>query len=184
MPNFAKAATPELLGTPVKVSENRGRLAVEIDGQPFIAAFAYDHYQNIPRNSLLLINALTGQTQQYWFPQKYAGNGDLFQILRADNDCIYTTIGYQFVEFNLQQHAWTFHAPIDGMAMSFTQAANGKIYFGTYPKVHCGNLIPPRARCVKSANWTRLKNIRFIWPPINPAGFTRALARRAAILLR
>lgn len=134
MPNFAKAATPELLGTPVKVSENRGRLAVEIDGQPFIAAFAYDHYQNIPRNSLLLINALTGQTQQYWFPQKYAGNGDLFQILRADNDCIYTTIGYQFVEFNLQQHAWTFHAPIDGMAMSFTQAANGKIYFGTYPK--------------------------------------------------
>ena len=134
MPNLAKAAAPELLGTPVKVSENRGRMAVEIDGQPFIAAFAYDHYQNGPRNSLLLINALTGQTNQYWFPKKDAANGDLFHMLRADNGCIYATIGQQFVEFNLHQRAWTFHAPVDGMAMSFTESPDGKIYCGTYPK--------------------------------------------------
>lgn len=134
MPNLAKAAAPELLGTPVKVSENRGRMAVNIDGKPYIAAFAYDHYQNGPRNSLLIINALTGATDQYWFPKKEEANGDLFHMLRADNGCIYTTIGRQFVVFNLHQRAWTFHAPIDGMAMSFTESPDGKIYFGTYPK--------------------------------------------------
>jgi len=134
MPTLATAAAPEMLGAPVKVSENRGRMTVEIDGQPYIAAFAYDHYQNVPRNSLLLIDALTGETKQYWFPGKDAGNGDLFHILRAENGCIYTTLGNEFVEFNLHQRAWTFHAPIDGMAMSFTQAPGGKIYFGTYPK--------------------------------------------------
>lgn len=134
MPNFAKAATPELLGTPVKVSENRGRMAVEIDGQPFIAAFAYDHYQNGARNSLLIINAKTGQTEQYWFPKQDAANGDLFHMLHASNGCIYATIGNQFVEFNLHQRAWTFHAPVDGMAMSFTESPDGKIYCGTYPK--------------------------------------------------
>ncbi len=130
----ANAAAPELLGTPVKVSENRGRIAVDIDGAPFIAAFAYDRYQNAPRNSLLLINPLNGHADQYWFPEENVWNGDLFHMLRATNGCIYTTIGQEFVEFNLEKRAWTFHAPIDGMAMTFTEGTNGKIYFGTYPK--------------------------------------------------
>ena len=127
-------AAPDLLGKPVKVSENRGRMAVEIDGQPFIAAFAYDHYQNGARNSLLIINAKTGQTEQYWFPKKEAQSGDLFHMLRASNGCIYATLGHTFVEFNLHQRAWTFQGAIDGMAMSFTESPDGKIYCGTYPK--------------------------------------------------
>ena len=131
---ISQAAQPQLLGTPVKVSENRGRMAVDIDGKPFIAAFAYDHYKNGSRNSLLLVNPLNGETTQYWYPKKDAANGDLFHMLRANNGCLYLTLGNEFVEFNLNQRAWTFHAPIDGMAMSFTQAPDGKVYFGTYPK--------------------------------------------------
>src|SRR5690606_17516780 len=53
MPTLAQTAAPKLLGTPVQISENRGRMAIDIDGQPYIAAFAYDHYQNGARNSLL-----------------------------------------------------------------------------------------------------------------------------------
>lgn len=121
------------LGTPVKVSENRGVVAVEIDGQPYVATFAADRYQGGIRNSLLLINPENGQANQYWFPSEEVYNGDIFHILRADNGCIYTTIGNVFVEFNLKQRTWSFQAPADGMAMSFVQAPSGKVYFGTYP---------------------------------------------------
>jgi hypothetical protein len=124
----------ELVGTPVQVSENRGVMAVSIDDQPYVAAFAYDRYKTGARNSLLLINPTNGQVEQHWFPIQEASNGDLFHMLRADNGCIYTTIGNDFVEFNLKERTWSFEAPIDGMAMSFVQSPSGKIYFGTYPQ--------------------------------------------------
>jgi outer membrane protein assembly factor BamB len=125
---------PELLGVPVNISENHGRMAVEIDGQPFIAAFAYDRGPAGPRNSLLIINAKTGEAQQYWYPREFASNGAMFHMIRADNGCIYTTIGEEFVEFNLRERRWSLALPIDGLAMSFTQSPDGKIYFGTHPK--------------------------------------------------
>ncbi len=128
------AAPLELVGTPVQVSENRGVLAVSIDEQPYVAAFAYDRYKAGARNSLLLINPANGEAQQHWFPTQEATNGDLFHMLRADNSCLYTTIGHVFVEFNLQERKWSFQAPIDGMAMAFVQAPSGKVYFGTYPQ--------------------------------------------------
>jgi len=132
--HHTSAAPLELVGNPVKVSENRGVMAVSIDGQPYVAAFAADRYKTGTRNSLLLIDAATGQATQYWFPKEDFSNGDIFHMLRANNGCLYTTIGNVFVEFNLKQRQWSFQASIDGMAMSFVQAPSGKIYFGTYPK--------------------------------------------------
>ncbi len=134
MQTIAPAVSQQLIGTPVKVSENRGVMAVEIDGKPYVAAFAADRYETGTRNSLLLINPENGQADQYWYPLEEVSNGDIFHMLRADNGCIYTTIGHNFVEFNLKERTWSFEAPIDGMAMSFVQAPSGKIYFGTYPQ--------------------------------------------------
>nr|AUN36310.1 hypothetical protein [uncultured bacterium] len=108
-------------------------MAVAIEGQPYVVAFAADRYRGGIRSSLLLINPKNGQADQYWFPSAETYNGDIFHMLRADNGCIYTTIGHVFVEFNLQQRIWSFQAPIDGLAMSFVQAPSGKVYFGTYP---------------------------------------------------
>lgn len=125
---------PELLGVPVNISENHGRMAVDIGGRPFIAAFAYDRGPDGPRNSLLIIDARTGETQQYWYPKEFASNGAIFHMIRADNGCIYTTIGEEFVEFNLRERRWSLALQIDGLAMSFTQSTDNKIYFGTYPK--------------------------------------------------
>src|SRR5690606_41501412 len=66
--------------------------------------------------------------------QKGSANGTMFHMLRGSNDCIYTTIGHEVLEFNLLKRRWTANKPIDGIAMSFTESPDGKIYFGTYPK--------------------------------------------------
>src|SRR5687768_13787673 len=56
-------------GIPAKVSESRGIFAVrDKAGAPFIVAIARDHYLDNPRSSLLVIDAKTGKTQQYWYP--------------------------------------------------------------------------------------------------------------------
>src|SRR5690606_22300948 len=111
---------PVKVGMPVKVSENRGQMAIEIDGQPHVAVFAFDKVGSKERVSLLIIDALTGKADQYWYPQEGSANGTLFHMLRAGNNCIYTTIGHEILEFDLVQRRWTANKPIDGIAMSFT----------------------------------------------------------------
>src|SRR5690606_7265430 len=129
-----RSQTPVKVGVPVKVSENRGQMAIEIDGKPYVAVFAFDKVGSQERVSLLIIDTKTGVAEQYWYPQKGSANGTMFHMLRGSNDCIYTTIGHEVLEFDLLKRRWTANKPIDGIAMSFTESPDGKIYFGTYPK--------------------------------------------------
>ena len=65
-------------GIPATVSESRGIMAIrDKNGAPLILAFARDHFKDNPRSSLLVIDAKTGKTEQYWYPQREQANGDV-----------------------------------------------------------------------------------------------------------
>jgi streptogramin lyase len=121
-------------GIPAKVSESRGIFGIrDKAGTPLIIAIARDHYLDNPRSSLLVIDAKTGKTQQYWYPVREKANGDVFSLLRAPDGMIYTTMGNTLVEFDLEKREFTYNGEVDGMAMSFARSDDGSIYFGTYP---------------------------------------------------
>jgi hypothetical protein len=121
-------------GVPAKISESRGIMAIrDKAGAPLILAFARDHYQDNPRTTLLIIDAKTGKTQQYWYPVRENANGEVFSSMRAPDGMIYTTIGDKFVEFDLEKREWTFTGDVDGIAMAFARSSDGVIFFGTYP---------------------------------------------------
>jgi hypothetical protein len=122
-------------GIAAPVSESRGVLAVrDANGAPFIITIARDRVDAGTRNSLLMIDAKNGKTQQVWYPDQNSANGEAFHFLRAKNGKIYTTVGNTFLEFDLEKRDWTFSAPTDGNAMTFAQNESGDVFFATYPK--------------------------------------------------
>jgi outer membrane protein assembly factor BamB len=134
LPAEAKMAQAINHGVAAPVSESRGVLAVrDASGTPFIVAIARDRLDAGTRNSLLVIDAQTGKTQQIWYPDSQSGNGEVFHLLRAKNGKIYTTFGNAFLEFDLEKRDWTFRGETDGNAMSFAQNEKGDVFFGTYP---------------------------------------------------
>lgn len=121
-------------GVLASVSESRGIMAVrDKSGAPLIVAIAHDQYGTGVRCSLLVIDAKTGKTDQYFYPQREQANGDVYSLLRAPDGRIYTTIGNTFVEFDLEKRAWTFNGEADGFAQAFARTPDGSIFFGTYP---------------------------------------------------
>jgi len=126
-------------GVAVPVSESRGILALrDGKGAPWIVALARDREGAGVRVSFLVINPLTGATQQYWYPSASSpatakASGDVFQVMRASNGRIYCTIGSRFVEFNLDTRKWTFEGNVDGMAMSLAEGPDGMIYCSNFP---------------------------------------------------
>lgn len=134
-------ANPTYLGVTSTVAENRGIIAVNdpIDGHPYIAAFGLDSAQGLYRRCfLLLVDVKTGESEQFYYPDEKTGNGSIFHLLRARSGKIYTTIGdaqrSDFLEFDISKKAWSFQAEVKGMAMSFTEAPDGRIYYATYPE--------------------------------------------------
>lgn len=128
------------VGLTNKVAENRGIMAVNdpATGHPYIAAFMLDSCEGTGRRcSLLLVDALTGKSEQFWYPDKKTNNGELFHLLRGSTGRLYTTMGTgqesAFVEFDVAKRQWSYSTPIHGMAMSFAEAKDGTIYFATYP---------------------------------------------------
>jgi hypothetical protein len=122
-------------GVPAAVSESRGVLAVrDQSGAPLIIAIARDRAGGGSRSSLLVIDATSGKTQQFWYPNAQTANGEVFHLMRARNGKIYTTVGNTFLEFDVDTRDWTFNAPTDGNAMSFAQNEKGDVFFATYPK--------------------------------------------------
>jgi hypothetical protein len=126
-------------GVAVPVSESRGILAArDSKGAPWIVALPRDREGAGVRVSFLVINPLTGASQQYWYPSAASAttaksSGDVFQVMRASNDRIYCTIGSRFVEFNLDSRKWTFEGDVDGMAMSLAEGPDGVIYCSSFP---------------------------------------------------
>jgi len=131
---LAGEATPVDHGIPAPVSEARGIIAfTDARGTRMIAAFPLD----VSRTSLLLIDAVTGEAEQFWYPNREAGNEANYCVLHSSRGMIYTMFGSIFLEFDPAQRKWTFaedaHA---GTAMSLTEGDDGTIYAGTYPSAH------------------------------------------------
>lgn len=127
-------------GVVAPVSEGRGLIAHRTSkGEPIIITVAADHTKEGPRSSLLIIDARTGKTDQYWHPHD-GENGEnkvsreCFASMLASNGKFYTMFGDVFLEFDLNKREWTFSKKIEGMAMSFAEGANGTIFFANYPK--------------------------------------------------
>lgn len=120
---------------PTSVSESRGILAVrDKAGTPLIVAMAHDQFGTGVRCSLLVIDARTGKTQQYWYPKKDQAHGDVYSVMRTLDGKIYTGIGNTFLEFDLEKREWTFNGEADGFPMAFTRTPSGEVFFPTYPK--------------------------------------------------
>lgn len=128
-------------GIAASVSEGRGLIAHRTSsGKPIMITIASEVYKGNKRGSLLIIDAKTGETDQYWYPQDGLdeGNavlGDTFAFMLASNGrFFYTMFGDVFLEFDLDNREWTFSRKIEGMVMSFAEAPDGKIFFANYPR--------------------------------------------------
>jgi len=120
-------------GVPAAVSESRGILAVRDNtGKPFIVAIVHDQYGSGSRCSLLVIDAMNGATQQYWFPTQNQANGDVYSVMRTLDGKIYTAFDKTFVEFDLNLRQFTFSGLTDGQPQAFTRTPDGCIYFANY----------------------------------------------------
>lgn len=123
-------------GVAARVSESRGMIAAEdARGNRLILALAMDRYAAAAgalRTSLLVIDAATGKTEQFWHPREDSPNGAAYALLKASTGRLYTTFGSEFVEFDVDARQWRF-TQTAGTAMSFAEAPDGRIYFATYP---------------------------------------------------
>lgn len=120
-------------GIAARMSESRGHILTEVDGRPTILALAMDQIGG-SRICLLVIDALTGETEQYWHPEDRAANSASYALLLASTGRFYVTFGSQFLEFDPRERRWTFaQRTAHGTAMSWSEAPDGTIYAGLYP---------------------------------------------------
>ncbi len=128
------------LGTPAPVSEQRGFFATrDGTGKRWVAGFARDIVDGGARTSLLMIDPESGQSDQYFFPDKKTANGDVFCLFLASTGKLYATIGATFLEFDLDERKFTFSHTREGtltsrLCFSMAEAKDGKIYFASYPE--------------------------------------------------
>jgi len=125
-------------GIAAPVSESRGTIAtLDRDGTPIMLAVAYDIYKGLGRASLLVIDARTGATEQYWYPKEDAPNAANYCLMVSSADRFYLMTGDVFLEFDIAQRQWSFAKDMQlGTAMGFTEGPDGTIYAATYPDCH------------------------------------------------
>ena len=123
------------LGTASAVSESRGVIAYQTaSGDPIIITISMDRLDAKTRNSLLILDVKTGQTQQYWLPDPDDGSHENYSCMLASNGKFYTMFGDIFLEFDLDKRQWTYRHKIEGRAMSYAEDRNGVIYFANFPQ--------------------------------------------------
>ena len=124
-------------GVPAPVSECRGVIAAaDGQGNPIILATAMDMYKGKTRTSLLLINARTGETQQFWYPKREAANGTNFHLMLAATGKLYVPMGYTFLEFDPNLRKWTFAKKLQSRPWAMTEDSDGTIYLTGYQTTH------------------------------------------------
>lgn len=137
------------LGIPVPVSEARGFLAVQdADGKKWILGFVRDilpepqneKQEDFSRASLLVIDPLTGHTEQYFHPDPATPIGSPFNVFFSSRQRLYTTMGRTFLEFDLASRTFTFADTVEvnnsRIAFSMCEGADGIIYFACFPDSH------------------------------------------------
>ncbi|MBN2311161.1 MAG: PQQ-like beta-propeller repeat protein [Candidatus Hydrogenedentes bacterium] len=125
-------------GVGAAVSESRGVMAAsDADGTPIILAIAMDTYGGGLRASLLVIDAGTGATEQFWYPRQEAPSPPDYCLLTSSRNRLYLMFGDAFLEFDVARREWTFAKDLGlGTAMALHEAADGTVYAGTYPESH------------------------------------------------
>ncbi|MFO8079522.1 MAG: hypothetical protein R6V07_04360 [Armatimonadota bacterium] len=116
-------------GVATPISNHRGTVAtVDGDGDPVVLSWLMDHRGCY---SLLMVNALTGEYEQFETPQ--VGDSPFASVL-ASNNRYYTHYGSTFMEFDPAAREFTFsERTVARVAMSMTEADDGTIWAATYP---------------------------------------------------
>ncbi|MGI5818616.1 MAG: hypothetical protein ACOX9R_11030 [Armatimonadota bacterium] len=116
-------------GVATPISNHRGTVAtVDGNGEPVVLSWLMDHRGCY---SLLMINALTGEYEQFTTPQ--IGDSPFASVLSSANR-YYTHYGSTFMEFDPVAREFTFHErTVPRAAMSMTEADDGTIWSATYP---------------------------------------------------
>jgi hypothetical protein len=118
-------------GVATPISNHRGTVAtVDGDGRNVVLVWLFDHRGGY---ALLMINAETGEREEFPMPFPPGGDSPYASILSSDNK-FYTHFNNHFVEFDPEKRAFTFvHETAPRMAMSMTEDDNGLIWSVTYP---------------------------------------------------
>ncbi|GGG85798.1 hypothetical protein GCM10007415_18990 [Parapedobacter pyrenivorans] len=118
-------------GVASPVSTNRGVVAtVDGQGRNIVMAWLFDVRGGY---SLLVIDEETGESEEFPMPFDTAGDSP-FSSLFSSQGKLYTLFNGNFVEFDPETRAYTFHkktAP--QMAMGMTEDDQGRIWAVTYP---------------------------------------------------
>ncbi|MFC1526054.1 hypothetical protein ACFL6X_04495 [Candidatus Latescibacterota bacterium] len=118
-------------GVVTPISNHRGTVAtVDGEGRNVVLLWLYDHRGGY---ALLMIDAESGEAEQFPMPYDWGGDGPFASVLSSRNR-FYTHFGSHFVEFDPVARAFTFHhQTVPRMAMSMTEDDGGRIWSGTYP---------------------------------------------------
>ncbi len=121
-------------GVATPVSNHRGTVAtVDGDGRNVVLVWLFDCRGGY---ALLMIDAVTGEANQFPMPFPPGGDGPYASILSSQNK-YYTHFNSHFVEFDPARRKFTFfHKTARQMAMSMTEDDRGVIWSVTYP--NCG----------------------------------------------
>ena len=118
-------------GVATPVSNHRGTAAtVDGNGRNVVLVWLYDHRGGY---ALLMVDAETGDTEQFPMPYDQKRDGPFAAILSTRNR-YYSHFGSHFVEFDPLAREFSFHhKTVPQMAMSMTEDDEGRIWSGTYP---------------------------------------------------
>ncbi len=159
----ARAATEDLgngfqhHGVATPVSNHRGTVAtVDGEGRNVVLVWLFDCRGGY---ALLMIDAQTGDAQQYPMPFPPGGDCPYASILSSENK-YYTHFNSHFVEFDPVRRAFTFfHKTARQMAMSMTEDDRGVIWSVTYP--NCGLVsYDPKTGAFKDYGYQNKENWR------------------------
>lgn len=119
-------------GVAIPSSNSRGVVAtVDGNGHDVVLVWLHDHRGCY---ALLMINAKTGQSEEFPVPFPIRGDTPFASILSSKNK-FYTHFNSFFVEFDPVKRAFTFfHETKPKKAMGMTEDDNGVIWSVTYPK--------------------------------------------------
>ena len=119
-------------GVATPVSNHRGTVAtVDGEGRNVVLVWLYDHRGGY---ALLLVDAETGESEEYPMPFPPGGDGPFASILSSRNK-FYTHFNGHFAEFDPVKRAFTFfHKTARQMAMGMTEDDDGVIWSVTYPQ--------------------------------------------------
>ncbi|MBX3177386.1 MAG: hypothetical protein KF886_08505 [Candidatus Hydrogenedentes bacterium] len=118
-------------GVATPVSNHRGIVAtVDGEGRNVVLVWLFDHTGGY---AILMIDAATGEAEQYPVPFPPGGDCPYASILSSDNK-YYTHFNSYFTEFDPVKRAFTFHQQtVPQMAMGMTEDDSGVIWSVTYP---------------------------------------------------